>query len=555
MQKFVAVIVVVLMSVPLHANDVVKQIDLAAMGLIADGVTDDGPVIRRALSEAASHDGPAEIVFPSGSTVFISTGEESYAIRLDGVHDLTLSGHGTTVLLGPEVRFIEATSCERLVVTGFNLETEPLPMVEAKVVAVEPGGGVLTARLVEPERAHEMDGPLLIRGENRYFGMLWWPEKYSAQCRHYFITDMEPTENAARTGMVRVTGEHGLPKHLIQKIRDGDMRITLPIRGIAHLAPPGAMVVLDRCSDVLMEDIEMWSAPWFGFQIFRNVGPMTFRRVNIRPKPGTARVSSIWRDGFHVKGNRGPLLFEDCILKHMNDDAFNIASHALLVSEMVSPKVVRVRQVFPLQPMPVYPGNELLIVTPEGRRLDAAKVASVRVSQELPDLGHDAPTAPEWEITLEQPVSGLRTGCTLWDVDAANAQTVIRRCKIIRTLRVQSPNVVIEDSEITGLLWLNSELKEGPFASNAIIRRNILRQGIGNPQFALVVNGWPGHTTPKTLPPTQAYPLQGVQVLDNRIYGDLRLEGVANAVVRGNRFYGGEMLVENSPGLETDVRR
>ena len=50
-----------------------------------------------------------------------------------------------------------------------------------------------------------------------------------------------------------------------------------------------------------------------------NEGTVTLRRVQVRPRPGSARITSSWRDGLHVKGNRAALLFEDCVLEGMNE--------------------------------------------------------------------------------------------------------------------------------------------------------------------------------------------------------------------------------------------
>jgi len=110
-------------------------------------------------------------------------------------------------------------------------------------------------------------------------------------------------------------------------------------------------------------------APLFGFHVVRNCGEVTFRWVHIRPKPGSGRLTSTWRDGFHVKGNSGKLLWEDCELAGKNDDAFNISTHCSRVRKMLSPTRMVVLQSFPLSPMPWHEGATFAAADFEARTL------------------------------------------------------------------------------------------------------------------------------------------------------------------------------------------
>ena len=105
--------------------------------------------------------------------------------------------------------------------------------------------------------------------------------------------------------------------------------------------------MIEENDSVCCEDMNIWSAPLFAVNVARNRGVCVFRRFNICLKPGTIRLTSSWRDGFHVKGNYARLLWEDCRLEGMNDDSFNIATHSSRIVAVLSPKSVRIRQNLP----------------------------------------------------------------------------------------------------------------------------------------------------------------------------------------------------------------
>jgi hypothetical protein len=98
-------------------------------------------------------------------------------------------------------------------------------------------------------------------------------------------------------------------------------------------------------------------------------------------------------------------LFEDCVLEGMNDDAFNVSTHGWRVVEMTAPDRIRVRQIFPLQAMPLQVGGNLLVLTKDAtRRLEPAGITG---SRELPRPGVAPAAAPDLELTLDRALAGL----------------------------------------------------------------------------------------------------------------------------------------------------
>ncbi len=516
-------------------------------GLKADGIRDDGPVIRELLAEARGTSGPVTIRFPENKTVYIESGVERYVFRLDGLRDLTLDGNGSTFLVDKELRFLHATLCENLVVSNLNTKIVPCPTVEATVLEWMDDKCALKVRLDEPERAAELGGPTDEDGEQHFFGMLWLPGKHAMQSCHYEVERVEPLEE----GVVKICRDARLKEWFEPLVKPGETRISLPVPGIAHRYGPGPMIRIDRCTNVAWRDVEVWSAPWFAFQVFRNDGDLSFKRVNIRPEPGRGRITSSWRDGFHVKGNKGALLFEDCILEGMNDDAFNISTHAWGVTHVEAADRFQMEQLFPIQIMPMQEDGEVMMLSADGtRRLGGARIKELKYLSDPAESfkpvkdQNKSNRVPRVEVTLDRPIEGIEVGAAVWDMTSANPKVTIRRCRMGNSCRFQSA-VTLEECNSDALLFFYAEGVEGPQPSGSVIRNSTLRQGRGNKTLAVSFLGWRG-AQPEELPPEELFPLQNIRLENNTFYGGLALNGVAGAVLKKNRFIGGEVEVENS---------
>nr|MCU0748920.1 hypothetical protein [Akkermansiaceae bacterium] len=289
-------------------------------------------------------------------------------------------------------------------------------------------------------------------------------------------------------------------------------------------------------SDITFEDVELWSAPWFGFEVNRNHGKVTFLRTHIRPKPGSGRLMSTWRDGFQVKGNRGPLLWDSCIVSGMCDDAFNISTHSSVVSKMISPTKIQVRQKFPLLFIPWHKGGSLTAADEEtAKLLGNARIVKIeqRPSKRLIE---GKPAAPETEITLENPIPGLAAGTMVWDPASTNPETLLKNCTIEMSCRFQSP-VKLEGCTARALIWFYSEKIEGVFPSGASVRNCNLYRGRGNASAALIVKGSPSGKANDDAAWASPRAVQDVVVENNRIYGAVTIEGVENLRFKGNRLF------------------
>ncbi len=524
-------------------------------GVLGDGLTDDGPAIANLMDAAEATKGPLTVAFPSNRTFYVHTVPERYVFDLEQRTSLTLEGGGSTFLLDPHLRFLRLADSKDIVIRNLNVDFAPLPFADGIVAAVNAEQRYLDVRLLSGVPVPSTGGTIVEPHDQAFFAMLWHDGAHGSLSRHYWTELVEP---GPEPGTVRVhAGSHsGTAFNAFGNIKPEEWRISVPVPGIAHRYGPGPCFQIRDNDSLTMEDVELWSAPWFGFGITRNRGTLVFRRVHIRPKPGTNRLMSIWRDGFHVKGNSASMLWEDCVLSGMNDDAFNISTHSSAVSKVHSPTRIEVYQKFPLNPMPWHEAATLTAADATAQRLlGTANILNVEVGPDRPPIeGHAA--APRNTLDLDRPIPGLKMGTMVWDPATSNPDTTLRGCRIEMSCRMQSP-VVMERCDVTALMWFYGEGVEGAFPHHVVLRNNKFRRGRGNPTLALSFSGAPKReaSAPDAGAPPRA--IHDIVIENNDIWGVLSAHGVENLRLAHNRFHESEYglhLSRNHNVEDTDNR-
>ena len=121
-----------------------------ALGVVADGTTDDGPAIDRLLQRTRTLPGPVTIMFPKDRVIAVETGVRRYVLQLDAYQDLTIDGNGSEFRLSPHLRFLNAFRCRNLTVVNLKVDYRQQPTTPATIVAVHPQAKSLEVRRTIP---------------------------------------------------------------------------------------------------------------------------------------------------------------------------------------------------------------------------------------------------------------------------------------------------------------------------------------------------------------------------------------------------------------------
>lgn len=508
-------------------------------GITADGKTDDAPAILKLLEKVSDATNPVTIVFPENSSIYAASATNRYLFPLTGFKDVTVNGNGSTFLLDPDIRFMNMRGCTNITFKNLKVDFTPLPFADGTIIAKSEKERWVDVRLLHGNPAQLCGAPTKEDGEQAFFSMLWNDGPYDLISEHYWT---RLTEKLPESNCVRVHCENNFTQ--FKFIEPGKTRISIPVPGIAHRYGPGGCFDIFDNTDVSFANIELWSAPWFGFRILRNEGKVEFTNVNIRSKPETERLTSTWRDGFHVKGNRASLLWENCTLTGMNDDAFNISTHCRAVTKIESPTRFVTHQRYPLNPIPWRIGDEMVAVNPETLQIRGRAIVT-KIDSETRMLG-ERPAAPMLTIETDKPIMNLNAGDTIWQPASTNPDTTLRNCTIKKSCRMQC-SLTMESCAVTALLWFYSEDIEGPGPQSVSIRNCTLHRGRGNAQNAVIFSGAPKDKNSDSAKLTPRL-LQSVDLTGNQIYGGLSLKGVENIFMLNNQFLEKDapVIIENN---------
>jgi|GEM_PF-5601323 len=297
------------------------EIYVSDFGAIGDGITDDGPAIKNAFHSLLGGTGDKTLIFDEGKQYYIKNIGETYLFQVNSQSDITFEGNGCIFLLDGSIRFINAQKSKNITLKNLSIDYKPLPFVEGKMTTINQSENYIDVVIDDYFDIPPMGGASNIPGEQSYFGLVWYEGPNSLLSSHFYFSDMYEPDPGSSNRKVRLTA---LNFNDWGKISEGGT-ISIPVQGIAHVGGDDVMKIVE-CRNLKAKRIDIWTAPWFAIGLTRNYGKVEFNQVNVMPRPDTKRILSSWRDGIHVKSNYARLLFDDCRLEGMGDDAFNIAT-------------------------------------------------------------------------------------------------------------------------------------------------------------------------------------------------------------------------------------
>ncbi len=282
----------------------------ADFGVKGDGVTDDGPAISRAVTEAAKQQ--ATLRFDAGKTYYIASAENSASVfsspfAVKNASGFAIDGGGSIFLSEPGLSLFVLTGCADVRLSNMIFDyAQPVYLVgTVKSVA---GGKVTYTTDLEP----------YVESYN-YSRITAFSIQYNEGVQnrpHRFLTAMKKTASH-EVQVTYQTADHGY--------RAGD-KVFLPNPGIGHVFSE-CVYLGGNTGALAFENITVRSAPSFVFAIKSNDAEMYFQNLDLMPDTENGREIHMvsWRDGFHCKDNRRPLHWDECDVGVLFDDVYNIS--------------------------------------------------------------------------------------------------------------------------------------------------------------------------------------------------------------------------------------
>ena len=433
---------------------------------VGDGKTDDGPAIRAALKAVIDGPKPASLEFDAGKTYRITTFEETYALRVLNAQKVTLHGNGAELLLLPPNKVLRISDSSDVNVCGLTVDYSPLPFTQGIVVSTNPKNGTFDVEIEDGFDVPEVDSDSVRDNSDVWeFAM---PYKQAGKFERR--VDIKTVHAAKGKRQVRIFPED------IKQYRNmipGETRLAMPIPGKGQVGNFAFQILNNE--RIHIEGLHVFAIPQYAFYIANNQGAVHFVNVEERPRPGTARVMAGWRDVFHVKDNRTPILWDGCYVEGAFDDAFNLSAMYQLVVESTGLNSWRLRDLGK-DGAPIYKiGDRLqaIDIKPERKLLGEAKILAVtqRGQESVVTLSAPLPLiASKERCKGEDELCGSR----VVNLDAANEGSIIRNCTINGSMRLRS-KTTLERSKLDGFLQIaNTPAKEGPLPEGVIVQDNEL---------------------------------------------------------------------------------
>lgn len=502
------------------------------------------------MVDSAAARGETRVTLPPGEHRLES------ALRLQNLKGFTLDGSGA-ILVFTDLRDggISVNDCQGLTLRGFTVDFDPLPFTQGTIDSVDRERGLVTYTLhvgypdLSPvyggHRAHVFDAATLDwkRGA---------PDLYASAGRRL----------SARRGELRFSPDRrwqldGLAAgdHLVQDVRRG--------RGIR----------IDRSSDIVVDNVTLWSAPGIAMtcRFMDGVNRFTFK-VARGPKPAAASVPRLFStsaDAFNYAYARTGPIIENCDFSFMGDDSVNLHGIAFIVAG-VGGDVIHLLRPYGREGFAsvVRPGDEVRALAQGNFDLKAAtQVVSFEVEPDpdprylalapsLYPLAEKTGKATLYRLRVAQPLP-LATGDFIEIPAIAAPGYVIRNNRFGhhrgRALRLMSSHGVVEGNAIEGVkqaaITLGPEFvgfREAGWVRDVIVRGNTIRDSSFDPALLRHAAYTPGAIsvmhrgeTPGTPRPVNIRH-ENIRIEDNLVENvggpGIHINQARDVVIRGNRL-------------------
>lgn len=429
---------------------------LKDFGAVGDGVTNDGPALHKACKTLSDSKPGTTLVLESNKTYYIrDTGTSvTSAITILKGSGIAIKGDNTTILVDPTtgMYYADIENTEGFTMEGLNFNLSTKPFFVGTITEMDVQSHTLVMTIDRPLSADMKTGMIYT---NLAYGL---PDSPQGRA-HMFIDRIEVLD--ADSMLIKLYIRESVPDFFFDIAKDYKFIGPIPKIGFAI----ERAFTVDSNTDFTMKNCKIYSFSKFHMAFFNNEGVNRFINVNIVPDPDDCEVNFTgWCDGFHVKENRGKVIWENCKVSGLTDDVFNISASTMYVKTAFSGS--EIDMYWPemndkYRPLKV--GDELTIIdTKTGKLVGRTKVAEV-VAQE----------GTTNRIKLAQDLGEIPTGehiFVFFDSMVAPGSE-IKNCDLDGTFRFRGPITISNTKMHNRRLWIDMYRNlEGPVPRNITFR-------------------------------------------------------------------------------------
>ncbi len=306
-------------------------INVKDYGAIGDGITDDGPAIDAAFADAANLKGNVIVSFEQK---IYRIGEKApfwhyfNIVNLDG---LVIEGNGAELQFTRTNQPFRFENCTNLIVRNLNVDYIEPTYTQGRIVAMDKTKASVDVLVQD---GYPLPPGRLVAGGGGAHGIIFDPVQYSRKLfpdiddDHFKVDSV--TKVSDRIFRFFFTSKNHRQLNYIQlndRLTHGFAWTYLdPEYRAQKTGIPTGAVQLRECSDVLFEDFNLYAALSQGFTVDNCDSDIIFRRTNIKRKPGTDRLLTLFSDGIHSDNNRGAIIIDNCLLESTGDDVTSLHS-------------------------------------------------------------------------------------------------------------------------------------------------------------------------------------------------------------------------------------
>lgn len=418
-------------------------------GAAGDGETDDSAALLKSLAAAREIGAPAFIEFESNASYYFNQMSGRKAIfELYHFNALTLIGDNTTMVMDMSNNlkgYADFERCNAIEMKGFNFKTAKPVYALSDVLAYNDKELTID---IKTDISLDITETYLPEIED-FFGLPLTDYNRA----HMYIEKISVLDAQNNTYRVHFKDMDNL-RHKINSMLRDNLRFIVPMPGWAQIDFSGMFIVTNN-NNLTLSDINIWSAHGFVFHMRYNSRDIRMDNVNLTSEPGTDSVMCSWRDGMHLKENRGRFIIENCRLEKCYDDIFNFSVTAMYINQVYNPHEFNLfcEEFDGIFWAPLRVGDTLQLYD----ETNATFFQKVKIKRIVSQSGSNN------RIIIDRDLPGLTQGLTVSVLDLGQPGSEINNCYINGTWRFATPLTARRCTFDTIFAWIQNIVNvEGP---------------------------------------------------------------------------------------------